>query len=74
MTHETAVREATLLIEKNQVWVCEVRAGDQIPEIASIVAVTRSSGNIATITKVYTSFKWRKRGCAERLTRKVVAQ
>lgn len=74
LTPEAAEREAALLIEKGEMWVHEVRSREHAPEIASIVAVTRSSEKVATITKVYTSHKWRKRGCAERLTRKVVDQ
>jgi len=41
------------------------------PEIATIVAVTRKSEGVATITKVYTPAKWRGNGCAERLVRHV---
>jgi len=41
------------------------------PEIATIVAVTRKSEGVATITKVYTPEKWRGHGCAERLVRHV---
>jgi len=39
--------------------------------IASIVAVTRKSEGVAAITKVYTPNRWRGKGCAERLVRRV---
>lgn len=74
LTEEGALREATLLIQQGKLWVHEMRRCGQMPEIASIVAVTRTSDTVAAITKVYTNPRWRKRGCAERLTRKVTQQ
>ena len=63
-----------MLIAGRQLWVHEVRQQGRKPELASIVAVTRTSETVAAITKVYTNPRWRKRGCAERLTRKVTKQ
>lgn len=74
LTPEGALREASLLIREGKLWVHEVRMRGRAPEIASIVAVTRTSDTVAAITKVYTNPRWRKRGCAERLTRKVTKQ
>ncbi|KAH9951033.1 hypothetical protein B0H21DRAFT_776417 [Amylocystis lapponica] len=71
LTPERAVQEATLLIRNRQLWVHEVQVPGQPAEIASIVAVTRTSDTVAAITKVYTNPRWRQRGCAERLTRHV---
>lgn len=53
------------------VWVHEARTPGQAKEIASIVAFTRNSDKVAAITKVCTNPKWRRRGCAERLVRRV---
>lgn len=44
------------------------------PEIATIVAVTRKSDGVATITKVYTPSKWRGKGCAKTLVRHVCVE
>ncbi|KAL6310123.1 hypothetical protein BKA93DRAFT_821181 [Sparassis latifolia] len=68
---EGAEREAALLVRNGQLWVHEICAPGQPAEIASIVAVTRTSDTVAAITKVYTNPRWRQRGCAERLTRRV---
>lgn len=68
------MQEARLMISKHQLWVHEIQQQGKTPEIASIVAVTRTSDTVAAITKVYTNPKWRQRGCAERLTRKVCKQ
>lgn len=74
MTQDEAIEEATRLIRDGQLWVHEITARGQAPELASIVAVTRTSETVAGITKVYTNPKWRQRGCAERLTRYVCKQ
>ncbi|KAJ7579311.1 hypothetical protein C8J56DRAFT_796606 [Mycena floridula] len=72
LTEEKAVKEATLLIQNKQVWVhCVKRRNTDVEEIASLVAFTRVSEDVATITKVYTNPRWRSRGCAERLVRRV---
>ncbi|GLB37824.1 putative FR47-like protein [Lyophyllum shimeji] len=71
LTRARADEEAALLVEKKQVWVHEAQNPGQPKEIASIVAFTRNSENVAAITKVYTNPKWRRRGCAERLVRRV---
>ncbi|KDQ63204.1 hypothetical protein JAAARDRAFT_188806 [Jaapia argillacea MUCL 33604] len=72
LTPEKAEREAAILIEKQQLWVHEIKRGTTgYPSIASIVAVTRVSGRVAAITKVFTNPSWRKMGCAERLVRQV---
>ncbi|KAF8580146.1 hypothetical protein K439DRAFT_1637278 [Ramaria rubella] len=65
-----ALKEATYLISNKFAWVHEViRNGSS--ELACLVATTRNSENVGTISKVYTNPFWRKRGCAERLVRKV---
>ncbi|KZT75098.1 hypothetical protein DAEQUDRAFT_734567 [Daedalea quercina L-15889] len=76
LTESGAEAEAALLIQNRQVWVHEVRAlgHPERAEIASIVAVTRTSDTVAGITKVYTNPRWRQRGCAERLVRHVCQQ
>lgn len=71
LTIEKAREEARLLIANKQVWVLEMQKRNEKPEIATIVAVTRKSEGVATITKVYTPEKWRGKGCAERLVRHV---
>ncbi|KAG1783534.1 hypothetical protein EV702DRAFT_1040092 [Suillus placidus] len=71
LTIEKAREEARLLIANKQVWVLEIQKPNGKPEIATIVAVTRKSDGVATITKVYTPEKWRGKGCAERLVRHV---
>ena len=71
MSKSGAEAEASLLIKKGQVWVHEICVPGQRAEIASIVAVTRTSDTVAGITKVYTNPRWRQRGCAERLVRHV---
>ncbi|KAJ6593267.1 hypothetical protein B0H19DRAFT_1089610 [Mycena capillaripes] len=72
LSRESAVKEAAALIHNNQIWVHGIRlAGDVHDDIASIVAFTRNSENVATISKVFTNPAWRSRGCAERLMRRV---
>ncbi|TCD67096.1 hypothetical protein EIP91_000559 [Steccherinum ochraceum] len=52
LSPEGAQREAALLIGRRQVWVHEIKAcAGHSSEIASIVAVTRASATVATITK-----------------------
>ncbi|PCH33885.1 hypothetical protein WOLCODRAFT_147958 [Wolfiporia cocos MD-104 SS10] len=74
LSKEDAIREASLLVRQGQLWVHEVAVPGRSPEIASIVAVTRTSRTVAGITKVYTNPDWRHLGCAERLTRYVCMQ
>lgn len=74
LSRNDAVREAELLIQRQQLWVHEVKVLGQEPSIASIVAVTRVTETVAGITKVFTNPQWRSRGCAERLTRHVCRQ
>ncbi|PIL31699.1 hypothetical protein GSI_06402 [Ganoderma sinense ZZ0214-1] len=74
LSNENAIREATIMIQNNHLWVHEVRPSDREPEIASIVAATRTTDTVAAITKVFTNPKWRSRGCAERLLRHVCQQ
>ncbi|KAI0375260.1 hypothetical protein BV20DRAFT_1117663 [Pilatotrama ljubarskyi] len=69
LTEQRAHLEAITLILNGQVWVHT--AGEQGSQIACIVAVTRTTDNVAAITKVYTCPEWRSRGCAERLVRHV---
>ncbi len=62
-------------MRQNQVWVHRIRQqGEDRSSIASIVAFTRNSDTLATITKVYTNPDYRRRGCAERLVRRVCKQ
>ncbi|RDX51906.1 hypothetical protein K466DRAFT_3461 [Polyporus arcularius HHB13444] len=69
LTIERARIEARELISKGLVWVYDA-SGD----ITTICAVTRNSHRISAITKVYTTPRWRRRGCAEFLVRAVTAQ
>ncbi|KAI6136351.1 hypothetical protein F5141DRAFT_1059511 [Pisolithus sp. B1] len=72
LTSEDALLEAKTLISKKEVWVHMIQEGDEgESDIASIVAVTRQSGRVAAITKVFTNPRWRALGCAERLLRRV---
>lgn len=71
LTDEKAHEEARLLIANRQLWVLEMQKCNGKLEIATIVAVTRKSEGVATITKVYTPEKWRGNGGAERLVRHV---
>ncbi|KAG2062664.1 hypothetical protein BDR04DRAFT_1112087 [Suillus decipiens] len=71
LSFEKAHEEARIMIENKQVWVLEIQKRHGEPEIATIVAVTRKSEGVATISKVYTPEKWRGRGGAERLVRHV---
>ncbi|KAG2368880.1 hypothetical protein BDR07DRAFT_1477795 [Suillus spraguei] len=61
LSFETACEEARIMIENKQVWVLEMQRRNGEPEIATIVAVTRKSEDVATISKVYTPEKWRKK-------------
>lgn len=47
---------------------------DASGDITTICAATRNSPRVAAITKVYTTPRWRRRGCAELLVRAVTAQ
>ncbi|KAH8827932.1 hypothetical protein DL96DRAFT_1600910 [Flagelloscypha sp. PMI_526] len=67
----SARREAQHLIRNQQVWVHYLHRTGVAPTLACIAAHTRDSENIATITKVYTSESCRRRGCAERLVRRL---
>ena len=70
---EGALKEATELIENNMLWVHEVQSNGH-RDIASVVATTRQSARVTAITKVYTNPKYRSKGCAERLVRRVCQQ
>ncbi len=69
LTIERARIEAHELISKRLVWVYDA-SGD----ITTICAVTRNSHRVSAITKVYTTPRWRRRGCAEFLVRAVTDQ
>ncbi|KAL0955647.1 hypothetical protein HGRIS_001877 [Hohenbuehelia grisea] len=71
LTLERAYEEANVLIRRKQVWVHAVNQPNGVQAIASIVAITRSSTSVSVITKVVTHPDWRRRGCAERLVRRV---
>lgn len=70
LTPEEAWEEAAMMIQNKLVWVHRIIEGSN-SSIASIVCVTRTTDTVAAITKVYTNPKFRRRGCAERLTRHV---
>ncbi|KAF8527412.1 hypothetical protein BU17DRAFT_61565 [Hysterangium stoloniferum] len=65
-----ALKEANYLVSNKIAWVHEVIQNNS-SHIACLVATTRNGVNVGTITKVFTHPAWRKRGCAERLVRKV---
>ncbi|TFK65608.1 hypothetical protein BDN72DRAFT_860470 [Pluteus cervinus] len=72
LEQDGADEEAEYLISNGLVWVCEItntNTGES--DIPCIVAYTRNSKTVATITKVCTSTKWRGRKCAERLVAEV---
>ncbi|CAA7260428.1 unnamed protein product [Cyclocybe aegerita] len=71
LNQQNAIREATQLVERGQVWVHKWMKRGCPPRIVSIVAFTRNSDRVATITKVYTDPECRGRKCAERLVRAV---
>ncbi|EKM61670.1 uncharacterized protein PHACADRAFT_248416 [Phanerochaete carnosa HHB-10118-sp] len=61
--------EARELISKGQIWVYDANGA-----LTTICAVTRNTHRVSAITKVYTTPRWRRRGCAEFLVRFVTAQ
>ncbi|KAG8947888.1 hypothetical protein FRC04_010246 [Tulasnella sp. 424] len=66
LDRDAALLEATCLISQGQAYVCEVGG-----IIVCLVAVTRSSTNHATITKVVTHLDFGRQGWAKRLVREV---
>ncbi|KAH6910319.1 hypothetical protein BKA70DRAFT_1272764 [Coprinopsis sp. MPI-PUGE-AT-0042] len=75
LTPSQALLEATSMVESNTVWVHRIRDNAAAKwEIACIAAFTRNTTSVATITKVYTHPRWRRLGCAERLTRRVCTE
>lgn len=62
-----SMTQALQLIRDKQLWVYEIRDAYNRPCIASIVASSRSSANVAAITKVYTPPAFRGRKYALRL-------
>ena len=72
MSREAALQEARSLIGNKEVWIHLIHEeGNEEWDVASIVAASRNSESVATVTKVYTNPQWRKLGCAERLLRRV---
>jgi hypothetical protein len=69
-SQKSAIREAKHLVSQRQVWIHRIRRSDADGpwEIASVCAVTRATSEVAAITKVFTNRRWRRLGCAERLT------
>lgn len=61
--------EARELISKGQIWVYDANGS-----LTTICAVTRNTHRVSAITKVFTTPRWRRRGCAEFLVRYVTAQ
>lgn len=75
LSAEDALREARGYISARQMYVYDiVSPATGHHETASIVCVTRSSANVAAITKVYTNPMFRGRKCAEKLVRYVCQQ
>ncbi|KAF8161424.1 acyl-CoA N-acyltransferase [Crassisporium funariophilum] len=66
LTPDAATYEAQTLIDHKQVWVLKVNG-----EVVCIVAFTRNSAKVATISKVYTHPDFRGMKYAERLVRHV---
>ena len=66
MTLDQGRTEAEELIRNSQIWVYDVNG-----ICATICAVTRTTYNVSSITKVYTTPKFRKMGGAEHLVRHV---
>ncbi|OBZ79109.1 hypothetical protein A0H81_01524 [Grifola frondosa] len=66
---ERARIEARELIAKGLLWVYDAHG-----DISTICAVTRNTHRVSAITKVYTTPRWRRRGCAEYLVREVTAR
>jgi predicted GNAT family acetyltransferase len=67
---DQARQEAQYLIRHGLLWVYAMDGG----ALSTIVAVTRSSSQVAAITKVYTAPQFRRRGCADRLVSHVCEQ
>lgn len=59
-----AYLEASTLVGAQQLWVLEIMHSSTI---ACIVALTRTTGIVAAVTKVYTPPRFRQRGYARRL-------
>ncbi|KAL4070646.1 hypothetical protein J3A83DRAFT_3239360 [Scleroderma citrinum] len=69
---DSALKEAKVLIKGREVWIHLIQEGENGEwDVASIVAASRRSENVAAVTKVYTNPRWRQLGCAERLLRRV---
>ncbi|KAG8933442.1 hypothetical protein FRC02_011820 [Tulasnella sp. 418] len=71
LSEDGAVLEATGMIKNGQMFVYNIASEDGHIETASIVCVTRTSGSVSAITKVYTNPDHRGRKYAERLVRHV---
>lgn len=71
LTEKESIAQAEKLICEKQVWVYETRDAHNRPRVASMVASTRSSTNVAAITKVYTPAAFRGRKLAPRLVQRV---
>ncbi|KAG8902185.1 hypothetical protein FRB99_004791 [Tulasnella sp. 403] len=71
LSYPRALKEAREMIRNRQLWVYYTTLASGQRELASIVACTRTTENVAAITKVYTNPLCRSRGCAERLVRRV---
>ena len=70
LSMDQARQEAQYLVRQGLVWVYVMDDGS----LSTIVAVTRSSSQVAAITKVYTTPQFRRRGCADRLVAHVCEQ
>jgi predicted GNAT family acetyltransferase len=60
-----------MLIKERNIWVLEITAEGEEPDIISVTAATRKSRTVAAITKVFSKPTWRGLGCAEMLVRHV---
>lgn len=73
-SRESAYQEARALLGRRQAWVLAAHTPNSRSHLASIVAVTRNTENVATITKVYTLPEHRGHGYAETLVRHVTKE
>ncbi|KAL5495095.1 hypothetical protein ACEPAI_557 [Sanghuangporus weigelae] len=69
LTQERARQEAQWLVDRKVVWIYGIEH-----EAVSICAVSRQSDNVAVLTKVYTTPRWRRKGFAETLVRAVTEE
>jgi predicted GNAT family acetyltransferase len=74
LSREDAFAEARGMIQARQLFVYNITMPNGSLETSSIVCVTRTSGSVSAITKVFTNPNHRGKGYAERLVRFVCQQ